>query len=331
MFFDRESTIVITKINNLSESVLTAYCQNFGKVLRCYIKNSSQSPKKDPYALIKFSDASSVVNILNHRHHTINGTHVGIRGYHEDRSKPPSTQSSSSNLMPVNQQNQNLPNNTQPSMHYDQLIQENSALKYEIASLQKSLAEAQAYSKTAYDTFQILREKFEAEQAHTNQLKVEYTAMVESYESRLKQISSTPLTEQDKVKDEPIDCNARQMNVANHLLEMQTVKDCLEQAQIDLGKCQTENAILNAKLNSREQQFDIRFKELNNQYLHMKKQYEHMSSCIKDFHSKLYQKKRIKTELKEDISNKTNDTAMDDSSDDVIEIITQVEPSVPYV
>ncbi len=48
MFFDRESTVVITKLNNLSESVLTTYCQNFGKVLRCFIKTSTQTPKKDP-------------------------------------------------------------------------------------------------------------------------------------------------------------------------------------------------------------------------------------------------------------------------------------------
>jgi len=48
MFFDRESTVVITKLNNSTESVLTAYCQNFGKVLRCFIKTSTQTPKKDP-------------------------------------------------------------------------------------------------------------------------------------------------------------------------------------------------------------------------------------------------------------------------------------------
>lgn len=48
MLFDRESTIVITKINNLSESALTGYCQKFGTVIRCVIKPSSQSRSKDP-------------------------------------------------------------------------------------------------------------------------------------------------------------------------------------------------------------------------------------------------------------------------------------------
>ncbi len=47
MHFDRESTVVITKINNLSESVLTNYCQNFGKILRCFIKPSTQTRNKE--------------------------------------------------------------------------------------------------------------------------------------------------------------------------------------------------------------------------------------------------------------------------------------------
>lgn len=47
MHFDAESTVVITKINNLSESVLTNYCQNFGKILRCFIKNAAQSRSKE--------------------------------------------------------------------------------------------------------------------------------------------------------------------------------------------------------------------------------------------------------------------------------------------
>jgi hypothetical protein len=47
MHFDRESTVVITKINNLSESVLTTYCQNFGKVLRCYFRSAAQSRNKE--------------------------------------------------------------------------------------------------------------------------------------------------------------------------------------------------------------------------------------------------------------------------------------------
>jgi hypothetical protein len=48
MFFDRESTVVITKFNKLSESALTTYCQNFGKVIRCFIKNPAQARNKEP-------------------------------------------------------------------------------------------------------------------------------------------------------------------------------------------------------------------------------------------------------------------------------------------
>lgn len=48
MFFDRESTVVVTKLNNLSEAALTNYCQNFGKVVRCFIKVSQQTPRKEP-------------------------------------------------------------------------------------------------------------------------------------------------------------------------------------------------------------------------------------------------------------------------------------------
>ncbi|UJR10525.1 hypothetical protein I4U23_014728 [Adineta vaga] len=336
MFFDRESTVVITKLQNLSESVLTAYCQKFGKVLRCFIKTSPQTPKKEPYALVKFADASSVVSIISHRNHIINGAHVAMRGYHEDRTNSSSSSSSSSSsctqsiptLMSVNQQNQNLQNNNQTAIQYDQLVQENQALKYEIANLQKSLAEAQTYSKTAYETFQLLREKFEAEQALTNKLKEEHTEAIKSYEARLKQIpspSSVPRIQTDKVKDEPLDCHNQENRLENHRLEIQIVKDCLEQAQIDLGKCQTENAILNAKINSREQQFEARYKDLNNQYSFMKKKYEHISSCVKDFHSKLYPRKKLKIESKEQNNSKMNGETMDDSNDDIVEIVMQVD------
>ena len=58
----------------------------------------------------------------------------------------------------------------------------------------------------------------------------------------------------------------------------------------------------------------------------MKKQYEHVSSCVKDFHAKLYHKKRLKTELKEE---HMNGEMMDDSGDDVVEIVMQVEPAFP--
>ncbi|CAF3374838.1 unnamed protein product [Rotaria sp. Silwood1] len=345
MFFDRESTVVITKFNNLSESVLTTYCKKFGTVLRCLIKTSTQSRNKDPYALIKFAEASSVSSILNHRNHTINGVHVVMRTYHQDTNNSSSTQTPPS-LMSLTQQNQSLSsnnnnnnnnNNNDPKpTNYDQLVQENHALKYEIGNLQKSLLEAQTYSKTAYDTFQVLREKFEAEQALTNKLKSEYAAMVESYEARLKQLpssssvsSSIKTTVKDKIKEEPMDCNSHTKHSTNNALEMQIIKDHLEQAQIDLGKCQTENALLNAKLISREQQFDIRFKELNNKYINVKKQYEHLSSCIKDFHAKLYPKKRLKSELKDDAINKSDREGRNksnDSNDDIVEIVMQVDP-----
>ncbi|CAF0781787.1 unnamed protein product [Rotaria sordida] len=341
MFFDRESTVVITKFNNLSESVLTNYCKSFGNVLRCFIKTSNQTRNKDPYALIKFAEASSVTSILSHRNHTINGVHVAMRSYHPDTSNSGSIQTLPS-LMSLTQQNPPISNkNNEPKpVNYDRIIQENHALKHEITNLQKSLVEAQTYSKTAYDTFQVLREKFEVEQALTNKLKLEYTAMVESYEARLKQLSSSSssvsssikATEKNKIKEEPIDSHSEVKHSINNSLEMQIIKDHLEQAQIDLGKSQTENALLNAKLISREQQFDMRFKELNNQYVRMKKQYEHLSSCIKDFHAKLYPKKRLKSELKEDNMNKSdreNTNKTNDSNEDIVEIIMQVDPVLP--
>lgn len=57
----------------------------------------------------------------------------------------------------------------------------------------------------------------------------------------------------------------------------------------------------------------------------MKKQYEHITSCVKEFHSKLYQKKRLKTELKEDLLNKS-DEENNDSNDDIVEVIMQTDP-----
>jgi archaellum component FlaC len=313
MHFDRESTVVITKINNLSESVLTHYCQNYGKILRIFIKSAAQTRSKEPYALIKFADELSVRSILSNRNHTINGTHVLIRGYHQDSTNTSSSQSLST-LTSLNQQNQN----GQKPANYDQILQENHSLKHEIANLQKSLAEAQIYSKTAYDTFQALREKFEAEQVLTNKLKSDYADMIASYEARLKQ--SVKSIDNERIKDEPIDCDSQKTNLANYFLEMQVMKDRLEQAQIDLGKCQTENAILNAKLLSREQKSDLRYKELNNEYTRMKRQYDHVSSCIQDFQSKLYHHKRLKTEVKEDVN---------EESDDIVEVIMEDVPMMP--
>jgi hypothetical protein len=213
---------------------------------------------------MKFAEVSSVTSILSNRNHTINGTHVVMRSYHQDTTNSNSTQLLPS-LMTLNQQNQNSLNNNnngQKPIPYDQLLQENLTLKYEITTLQHSLAEAQTYSKTAYDTFQALREKFgnfkiyffiiiisvvfflfkEAEQSLTSKLKLEHVAMIESYEARLKQLPAPPpplppekIVEKDKVKEEPFDCDPRQTNSSNYLLEMQVIKDRLEQAQIDLG------------------------------------------------------------------------------------------------
>jgi hypothetical protein len=73
-------------------------------------------------------------------------------------------------------------------------------------------------------------------------------------------------------------------------------------------------------------------KDLNSQYIRIKKQYDHVSLCIKDFHSKLYQRKRLKTEMKQEVNTKSdggNDEFNNDSSDDVVEIPMQIEPTMP--
>ena len=98
-----------------------------------------------------------------------------------------------------------------------------------------------------------------------------------------------------------------------------------------LGKCQTDNAILSAKLASREQHFDVRMKELHGQYSRVKRHYEHMSACVKEFHSKLYQRKRLKTEAKDDaLRTAENGHAATnyDSNDDVVEIVMVTEPAL---
>ena len=106
-------------------------------------------------ALVKFTSVSSATAILNNPNHTIDGTHVVVRAFHPEV-RPPGSISSAPQNQPLVTNNGNQPKTS----HYDQVIQENLALKYEIGNLQKSLAEAQIYSKTAYDTFQALREKF---------------------------------------------------------------------------------------------------------------------------------------------------------------------------
>ena len=60
----------------------------------------------------------------------------------------------------------------------------------------------------------------------------------------------------------------------------------------------------------------------------MKKQYEHVSSCIKDFHTKLYPQMRLKSESKEDNTNKSsrqNNTTSLDLMDDIVEISMEIE------
>lgn len=48
MYFDRDTTVVVTKLNNLSDVSIKNYCQNFGPIVRCLIKTSSHSRNKDP-------------------------------------------------------------------------------------------------------------------------------------------------------------------------------------------------------------------------------------------------------------------------------------------
>lgn len=84
-----------------------------------------------------------------------------------------------------------------------------------------------------------------------------------------------------------------------------------------IGKCQTENAILNAKLLSRKQQSDLRYEELNHQYNQIKSHYEHVSSCVQEFQTKLYQRKGVcKIEMKDK-------DEQHNSSDDIIEVIIE--------
>ena len=94
---------------------------------------------------------------------------------------------------------------------------------------------------SALGTLTALSTLLEAEQALSNKLREEHAAVVTSYEALLKQTPSTvgPTTENERVKDEPIDCDTREAKLANHALEVQIVKDRLEQAQIDLGRLGT--------------------------------------------------------------------------------------------
>ena len=71
-------------------------------------------------------------------------------------------------------------------------------------------------------------------------------------------------------------------------------------------------------------------RDLHSQYSRVKRHYEHMSACVKEFHSKLYQRKRLKTEAKDDAVPRTGENgnagANYDSNDDVVEIVMATEP-----
>jgi 23S rRNA maturation mini-RNase III len=82
-----------------------------------------------------------------------------------------------------------------------------------------------------------------------------------------------------------------------------------------LGKCQTDNGILRAKLISREQDFDRRFKALHDQYVRTRKQYEHVSSCIKEFHVKLQPIKRLKHNRTDETNHRTSDNSIEHVTD----------------
>lgn len=104
-------------------------------------------------ALVKFAEPASVNTLLTNPNHNIEGVHVLMRPFHhETKTAAPSASNNAST-------SSSSTNQPRPS-HFDQIMQENLALKYEIATLQKSLTEAQNYSKTAYETFQALREKY---------------------------------------------------------------------------------------------------------------------------------------------------------------------------
>jgi hypothetical protein len=108
---------------------------------------------------VKFADGSSVVSILKTTHHTIDGQQVTMRVYHPDTKSSTSTENIRS-LMSLTPDNPMTSTDVQRTKTIEQLVQENLALKYELGNVHRTLTEAQAYSKIAYETFQALREKF---------------------------------------------------------------------------------------------------------------------------------------------------------------------------
>ncbi|CAF4368428.1 unnamed protein product, partial [Rotaria magnacalcarata] len=243
MLFDCESTVVITKFNNLSDSALIGYCQNFGKIIRWSMKTSTHA--NEPYALIMFAKISSATSIRSRSNHTIDGVHVLIINYQQYINMH-STVKKPANLKSLTKKKTKRSDNKErKSMDYDQIMQENIALKHEIANLNQLLVNAQI----TCDEYQILRKK------------IEYGVLIESYESQLKQLSLSLSS-----------------SLEQHALEMKIRKDHVEQTQIN--KDQRKNTSLNAKLIEDADQFFITINELSNQYICMKKQNEHLSSCI---------------------------------------------------
>ncbi|CAF1397002.1 unnamed protein product [Rotaria sordida] len=195
-------------------------------------------------------------------------------------------------------------------------MRENLTFKHDIANLNQAFVEAQVYTKIACDAYKVLREKFDVKQAVTKKLKLECATVSESYEARLKELSpslvssSRAITEQDKIKEEPIDLDSQRECIEKHLNEMKIIKDHLEQAQ---------------------RQFENRHKELNNWYRRMKKQYEHLLSCIQDCQAKLYLNMRLKPKSKECNMNKSsqgNNNKTNNSNEDIEEIFMQVKPTL---
>ncbi|CAF2038643.1 unnamed protein product, partial [Rotaria magnacalcarata] len=300
MLFDCESTVVITKFNNLSDSALIGYCQNFGKIIRWSMKTSTHA--NEPYALIMFAKISSATSIRSRSNHTIDGVHVLIINYQQYINMH-STVKKPANLKSLTKKKTKRSDNKErKSMDYDQIMQENIALKHEIANLNQLLVNAQI----TCDEYQILRKK------------IEYGVLIESYESQLKQLSLSLSS-----------------SLEQHALEMKIRKDHVEQTQIN--KDQRKNTSLNAKLIEDADQFFITINELSNQYICMKKQNEHLSSCIQDFQANLYPNVRLKSQLidfninQSDQENNNNNKETNDINEENMEITIKEEPKLAKI
>ncbi|CAF4462456.1 unnamed protein product [Rotaria socialis] len=155
MLFDCESTVVITKFNNLPDSALIGYCQNFGKIIRWSMKTSTHA--NEPYALIMFAKISSATSIRSRSNHTIDGVHVLIINY-QQYINPHSSVKKPANLKSLTKKKTKRSDNKErKSMDYDQIMQENIALKHEIANLNQLLVNAQI----TCDEYQVLRKKID--------------------------------------------------------------------------------------------------------------------------------------------------------------------------